>query len=149
SLPAIRFGGRDLGTERRRQSYEHLDNELDLDIALAALEFVAPTPKADPTPKDDPTPGKFDWNEAFCKIISGEEFHPALTPLAASFATYAVPEVAARGVLRALLNNTQTTDPERIRRRDVELNKLAATVRSGYDKFARTPTSGALFDPWE
>ena len=128
---------------------EHLDNELDLDIALAALEAVAPPSKADPTPKDDPTPGTLDWSDAFGKIISGEQFHPALVPLAASFAARAVPQVAARGVLRALLNNTQTTDQERIRRRDVELGKLGDTVRSGYDKFARTPTSGALFDPWE
>jgi hypothetical protein len=52
-------------------------------------------------------------------------------------------------VLRALLDNTQTIDPERLRRRDVEQNKLADTVRSGYDKFAATPTSGPLFDPWQ
>jgi hypothetical protein len=52
-------------------------------------------------------------------------------------------------VLRALLTNTQTNDPERLRRRDVELGKLPDTVRSGYEKFAATPTSGALFDPWQ
>jgi len=128
---------------------EHLDNELDLDTALAALEAVAPQPQPQPGPRPGPGgPGALDWSDAFGKIITGEQFHPALVPLAASFAARAVPQVAARGVLRALLNNTQTTDPERLRRRDVELNKLADTVQSGFNKFAAT-ASGTLLDPWE
>jgi Protein of unknown function (DUF3987)/Primase C terminal 2 (PriCT-2) len=89
------------------------------------------------------------WSAAFGKIISGEQFHPVLVPLASSFAARAVPEAAARGVLHALLDNTQTTDPGRLKRRGVELNKLKETVRSGYDKFAATPISGPLFDPWQ
>src|SRR5262245_9027219 len=128
---------------------EHLDNELDLDTALAALEAVAPQPQPQPGPRPGPGgPSALDWSDAFGKIITGEQFHPALVPLAASFAARAVPQVAARGVLRALLNNTQTTDPERLRRRDVELNKLADTVQSGFNKFAAT-ASGTLLDPWE
>src|SRR5262249_49432214 len=59
------------------------------------------------------------------------------------------PEPVTRGVLRALLDNTRTTDPERLKRRDVELGKLRETVRSGYDKFAARPTGGVLFDPWQ
>ena len=128
---------------------EHLDNELDLDLALAALEAIVPPPKPGPQPGPAPGGSRLNWDDAFGKIISGEQFHPVLTPLSASFAARAVPEMAALDVLRALLNNTQTTDPERMRRRDAELGKLKSTVRSGYEKFAATLTSGALFDPWQ
>jgi hypothetical protein len=134
---------------------EHLDNELDLDLALEALEAVAPKPTGDGQDGPQQSIGQqggteaFDWSVAFSKIISGEQFHPVLVPLASSFAARAVPQVAAGGVLRALLNNTVTLDPERLRRRDVELSKLKETVKSGYDKFAATPTSGGLFDPWQ
>jgi Protein of unknown function (DUF3987) len=145
-------------------STEHVDNEIDVHVALTALEAIAPPPKGSGVLNVAPAfahlpvvdlgegiPSALDWSAAFGKIISGEQFHPVLAPLASSFAARAVPEVAARGVLHALLDNTQTTDPERRRRRDTELNKLKETVRSGYEKFAAaitTPT-GALFDPWQ
>jgi hypothetical protein len=127
-------------------STDHLDNEIDLDFALAALEDVAPSSPSPSEDKGGGGAGTLDWSEGFGKIISGEQFHPVLVPLAASFAARGTPEAVTRGVLRSLLNNTQTADHERLKRRDIELNKLAATVRSGYDKFA--PTSGALLDPW-
>jgi len=110
---------------------------------------IVPPPKPGPQPGPAPGGSRLNWDDAFGKIISGEQFHPVLTPLSASFAARAVPEMAALDVLRALLNNTQTTDPERMRRRDAELGKLKSTVRSGYEKFAATLTSGALFDPWQ
>jgi len=134
---------------------EHLDNELDLDTALAALEAAAPQPKTNgqggPQQSVSQQSGndRLDWSEAFGKIITGKEFHPTLVPLAASRAARGTPEVVTRGVLRALLANTQTNDSERLRRRDVELSKLKDTVHSGYEKFAATPTSSALFDPWQ
>jgi hypothetical protein len=127
------------------------DNEIDLDIALAALEAVTPAGPGGPqqSTEQQSEQGSLDWSEAFGKIISGEEFHPALTPLSASFATYGVPRTATRHILNALLDNTQTTDPERLKRRDTERSKLHDTVKSAYEKFAATPTSGALFDPWQ
>jgi hypothetical protein len=130
------------------------DNEIDLDEVIQKLNGTWPppggweqyAPGGKPTSRREPGHSDpLDWSEAFGKIIAGSKdgsFHPVLTPLAASFAAHAVPQTAARGVLRALLNNTQTTDPERLRRRDVELNKLLETVRSGYDKFA--PINAAL-----
>jgi hypothetical protein len=139
-------------------STDHIDNELDLDVALAALEAVAPQPKtngqagAQQTADQYSRQGRFDWDDAFGKIISGEQFHPALVPLSASLAARAVPKPVAFDVLHALLSNTQTTDPERIRRRDVELNKLKDTVRSGYEKFATAaaaPIGAQLLDPWQ
>jgi hypothetical protein len=72
-----------------------------------------------------------------------------LARLASSFAARAVPKAATEDALQALLTNTQTTDPVRLARRDTELAKLKDTVRSGYEKFAATPTSGVLFDPWQ
>jgi hypothetical protein len=126
------------------------DNEIDLDEALKKLNGGTPPPGGPQPSPGGPQPGgqgALDWSEAFGKIISGKEFHPQLTPLAASFAARAVPELAARGILHALLDNTQTKDVERLRRRDVELKKLRETVRSGYEKFE--PKSGALFDPWQ
>src|SRR5262249_32325432 len=119
-----------------------------LDIALAALEAVAPQPEPGPGPGSGGQ-GTLDLSAAFGKIISGEQFHPVLVPLAASFAARGAPAVVTRGVLRALLNNTQTTDPERLKRRDTELSKLADTVHSGYRKFAEALTGGPLFDPWQ
>jgi hypothetical protein len=134
---------------------DHLDNELDLDIALAALEAVAPQPKSQSgqqqsTGQQSGQGPLVDWNKTFGEIITGKKFHPVLAPLSSSFAAYGIPEGAAKGIFRALLTNTQTTDPARLARRDTELAKLKATVRSAYEKFARTPPLGAvLFDPWQ
>ena len=75
-----------------------------------------------------------------------------MTPLAASFAARGASEALAVQVLQSLLTNTQTTDPARVTRRDSELGKLKATVRSGYEKFRKpsaAPTGTQLFDPWE
>lgn len=132
------------------------DNEIDLDEALKKLNGGWPppggweqyAPDAGPGPGSRPRGGgedALDWSDSFGKIITGKEFHPVLVPLAASFAAKGTPEPVARGVLGALLNNTQTTDPERLRRRDVELSKLGQTIRSGYQKFGQ---GGELFDPW-
>jgi hypothetical protein len=121
------------------------DNEIDLDEVLQRLNGTWPppggweqyAPGAKPTSLREPGQrDPLDWSAAFGKIISGEKFHPVLTPLSASFASAEIPQVEARHILRALLDNTQTTDPERLRRRDAELNKLPETVRSGYEKFA-------------
>jgi len=137
---------------------DHLDNELDLDAALAALRAVAPLSKTNDQggPQESVGTrggqGPLDWNEAFADIITGSFFHPTLAPLASSFAARGVPEAAAIRALQALLTNTQTTDPIRLARRDTELGKLKDTVRSGYAKFATaaaTPTGAELFDPWQ
>jgi hypothetical protein len=131
-------------------STDHLDNEIDLTVALEALEAVAPTPKPGAQQSAGAQPGDaLDWDEAFGEIIRGEKFHPRLVPLSASFAARAVPQAATESALRALLNNTQTTDPARLVRRDAELAKLKDTVRSGYQKFAAVPTGRGLFDPWQ
>jgi hypothetical protein len=137
---------------------DHLDNEIDLDLAIEALEAVAPQAGGQQQTGQQQaggTQGSFetlDWDKAFGEIISGKKFHPVLTPLSASFAACGVPEAATRWALRALLNNTTTTDPGRLKRRDAELAKLKDTVRSGYDKFATEvaiPKTGELFDPWQ
>src|SRR5262249_8105323 len=104
------------------ESTDHLDNELHLDAALAALEAFTP-PKtngqagAQQSTSQDSGLGALDWNTAFGKIISGEQFHPVLVPLAASFAARGVPEVTTTRALRALLTNTQPLDPAPIARR--------------------------------
>jgi hypothetical protein len=113
----------------------HLDDEIDLDQALAKLESAFKTPErgaAQPVVKD----GSLDWASAFGRILSGEEYHPTLAPLAASFARAGLPEPLADDILDCLLKNSRPLDPERLRRRDAELGKLAETVRSAYGKFA-------------
>jgi hypothetical protein len=115
---------------------DHLDNEIDLDAALATLEAAIPPRKKDDEQGEWDISSGLDWHDAFSKIIAGSEFHPTLVPLAASFAARGVPEAQAIGVLHALLTNTKTDDPARIARRDTELAKLESTVRSGYEKFA-------------
>jgi Protein of unknown function (DUF3987) len=135
------------------------DNEIDLAEALTKLNGGVAPPGGGPQQATGGTKqqqqdgqGALDWDHAFGEIITGAGFHPALTPLASSFAARGIPEAAARGVLRALLTNTQTTDHERLRRRDTELAKLKDTVRSGYEKFAAAaaaPTGAVLFDPWQ
>ena len=135
----------------------YLDHELDLDVALAALEAVAPVGSGTATGTQTGTQagagpggqGALDWSDAFGEIITGKKFHPVLAPLAASFAANALPQPAARRILDALLDNTVTTDPARLRRRDVEKGKLAGTVKTAYDKFDAMPASGAIFDPWQ
>jgi hypothetical protein len=131
-----------------------LDNELDLDVALAALEAVAPPGAGSGSGSGTQTgtqtgtgPGgqaPLDWSDAFGEIITGKKFHPVLAPLASSFAAYAMPKSATEEVLHALLTNTQTKDPARLRRRDTELAKLKDTVRSGYEKFAAMDRRGAV-----
>ena len=138
------------------ESTDHLDHELDLDVALAALEAVAPqsqssqqqsTAQQQSTGQQQPS---VDWDKTFGEIIRGEKFHPVLAPLSSSFAAHGMFEGTATRVLRSLLTNTQTKDRARLDRRDIELAKLKATVRSGYEKFARTTPPGAvLFDPWQ
>src|SRR5262249_33082329 len=61
--------------------------------------------------------------------------------LAASMASRGVPEELAERILEALLSNTQTNDPERLRRRNAELSKLRETIHSGYEKFAKPEPS--------
>src|SRR6516225_837459 len=127
----------------------HPDCEIDLDRALVVLTTAAPnvsTTKSGDPGRDDGE--ALDWSKSFGEIITGEHFHPTLVPLAASFAAHGLPELAARGVLRALLDSTQTKDPERLRRRDTELGKLRDTVHSGYKKFAAAVPTDTLLDPW-
>jgi hypothetical protein len=133
---------------------DHLDNEIDLDIALAALEAVAPVGSGTATGTQTGTQtgagpggqGTLDWSDAFGEIITGKHFHPALAPLAGSFAAYALPQPAAQRILHALLDNTVTTDPVRLRRRDAEKRKIPNTVKTAYDKFDAAPRT--VFDPW-
>ena len=117
---------------------EHLDNELDLCAALAAVEAVAPVSKTNGQggPQESAGAhgqGSLDWNEFFADIITGSFFHPTLAPLASSFAARGVPEAAAMRALRALLTNTQTTDPLRLARRDTELGNGAVGLREVRD----------------
>lgn len=86
-----------------------------------------------------------DWDDAVERIVRGDEFHPTLVPLAASFAASGVPEDVAERLLHAVVASTQTQDPARRQRAAAELDKLADTVRSGYEKFApsQAPTSAA------
>jgi hypothetical protein len=104
-----------------------------LDDALDALKAAAGNPRdpePGPGPEDDGV--RRDWNVAFGDIITGKAFHPALTPLAASFAAHGLDENVANKTLRALLLNTQTTDPDRLARRNTELGALRSTIKSGY-----------------
>jgi hypothetical protein len=134
---------------------DHLNIELDLDTALTALEAATPKTNGHGGPQESAAAfgrGSLDWNEAFVDIITGTFFHPTLAPLASRFAARGISEAAAMRALRALLTNTQTSDPIRLARRDTELSKLKDTVRSGYEKFATaaaTPTGAELFDPWQ
>jgi hypothetical protein len=113
----------------------HLDDEIDLDHALAKLESAVKTPEsgADHAAVKD---GPLDWAAAFGRILSGEEYHPTLAPLAASFAYAGLQEPLADYILDCLLKNSRPPDSERLRRRDAELAKLPETIRSAYAKFA-------------
>jgi hypothetical protein len=123
----------------------NLDYELDLDRALDILIREAPEKIEKPAdPADDDRP-RLEWASAFKAILSGEEYHPALTPLAASFASRGAPKPVTERVLHALMANSTPADPERVRRRDTEIGKLAETISSAYEKFA---APSALFDPW-
>jgi len=64
-------------------STDHLDNELDLDVALAVLEVVTtPPPKtngqAGPHQQSADGQGTRNWDDDFGNIITGEQFHPIL-----------------------------------------------------------------------
>jgi hypothetical protein len=114
---------------------DHLDDEIDLDQALAKLESAVKTEErgaAQAAVRDGP----LDWASAFGRILSGEEYHPTLAPLAASFARAGLAEPLADYILDCLLKNSRPPDPERLRRREAELAKLQETVRSAYAKFA-------------
>jgi Protein of unknown function (DUF3987) len=138
------------------------DAEIDLDAAFdilsaeAAKLGVGRSTAGGGEGPAGPGGDKLDWAYTFETILSGVSYHPHLVPLASSFAGKGAPEPVAREALRALLLNSNPQDPERQRRRAVELEKLRETVRSGYDKFGTTTATGgsplataALFDPWE
>jgi RecA-family ATPase len=117
------------------------DYELDLDAALQVFgvppdkDWTAPEPHIAPDDDLHDERGRLDWSAAFGQIISGASYYPTLTPLAASFAAYAIPETPARKLLDALMANSKPSDPERERRRETERSKLKSTVASAYGKF--------------
>jgi hypothetical protein len=121
------------------------DRELALDHALDLLKEAAGAvdDQPDKPPKDDGP--RLEWASAFKDILSGEKYHPALAPLASSFASRGAPEPVTDRVLRALMANSAPADPERVRRRDIEIKKLPETISSAYKKFTAPAT---LFDPW-
>src|SRR5262249_6629560 len=105
---------------------EHLDNEIDLDTALAILQKAAGNGRGtesacgrvdqvsafahlDPDKGylGEGIAGPLDLSEAVGEIITGKQFHPVLVPLAASLAARGSPEPVTRGLLRALLDNTR------------------------------------------
>jgi hypothetical protein len=121
------------------------DAEIVLERCLEELETaLGEARQGDPVSQETPPPdgerGRVDWENAFAKILAGDEggYHPILVPLAASYAAWDVPEPATYNTLRSLLLNSNPQDPERTRRRDVELEKLSETVSSAYVKFDRT-----------
>ena len=121
------------------------DREIDLDPALAILEAALDASQGQGGRRADapgaPAPGaearekRREWEEAFAKLLAGAEYHPTLVPLAASYAAWGAPEPVAYNTLRSLLLNSTPSDPERLRRRDAELEKLEDTVASAYAKF--------------
>jgi len=113
------------------------DNEIRLDDALAILALSKNLGKTkQPRGNEEDARQRVDWEDAFRKMLSGESYHPVLAPLASSMAAWGAPAPVTDNILRCLLLNSQPADAERMRRRDVELAKLAETVRSGYAKFA-------------
>jgi hypothetical protein len=124
----------------------NLDAEIVLEHCLEELE-AALGADGQSGPEESAT-GAFasdrrvEWDNAFTKILAGVEYHPTLVPLAASFAGWGVPEPAAYNTLRSLLLNSNPQDPERTRRRDVEIEKLSETVASAYAKFGKAADAG-------
>jgi len=115
------------------------DVEIALEAALAALDGAAgETPNGSAKTNANGGDRRVEWEDAFRAILSGESYHPTLTPLAASFASWGAPEPVTDNVLRCLLLNSTTVDTERARRRDVELAKLPETVASAYAKFSKS-----------
>ena len=117
------------------------NHELDLDAALLLFgtppdkDWTARAPHVAPSDNVHDERGRLDWSAAFGQIISGASYHPTLTPLAASFAAYGIPEAFARKLLDAVLVNSRPSDPDRERRRETERSKLKSTVASAYAKF--------------
>ena len=121
----------------------NLDAEIVLEHGLGELETALGAAR-----QDDPEPhetgplegkrGRVEWEDAFAKILAGVEYHPTLVPLAGSYVAWGGPEPLTYNTLRALLLNSNPPDPERIRRRNVELAKLSETVSSAYAKFDKT-----------
>ena len=119
----------------------NLDAEIVLEHCLEELEAaLGAEPQTDTTtPEASAFDGerRVEWEDAFERLLAGAEYHPTLVPLAASFARWDMPEPATYNVLRSILLNSSPQDPERIRRRDVELEKLEETVSSAYAKFGK------------
>jgi AAA domain len=114
------------------------DAEIVLEVALEALEDAAGgEPEGKGAQESSEHEHRREWEKDFSEIISGRNYHPVLTPLASSFASWGMPEPAAYNVLRSLLINSTTQDTTRLRRRDTELAKLQQTVASGYAKFGK------------
>jgi AAA domain len=115
------------------------DREIVLELALDALEAVAPIEQMDggTGPASDDDTRRTEWEDAFRAILGGESYHPTLVPLAASFAAWGAPAPVTDNVLRSLLINSAPQDAERLRRRDAELAKLPQTVASAYAKFSK------------
>jgi AAA domain len=121
------------------------DVEIPLDAALTVLALnknIGKSKQVEERSDVDRDRGRTEWEDAFRRILSGESYHPTVTPLAASFASWGAPEPVTDNVLRSLLINSSPQDPERQRRRDAELAKLPQTVASAYEKFAPGQSKG-------
>jgi hypothetical protein len=128
-----------------------LDCELDLVTGLEILTVLTKNMRMGnggaSTGADDDRQ-RLEWESVFGKILSGEEYHPALVPLAASLASWGAPEPVTDNILRCLLLNSNPADPERIRRRDAELAKLPETVGSAYAKYGKTEAATGTASTW-
>jgi hypothetical protein len=133
-----RLSGIEGGDVNAELVLEHCLGELEAALGEARQDAPPEAPKTSASTGD----GRVEWEDAIGKILSGVSYHPELVRFSASIARWNVPEPANYNFLRGLMLNSNPQDPERLRRRGVELEKLEEAVSSAYPKFGQTPAPG-------
>jgi RecA-family ATPase len=126
------------------------DREIVLDTALTALTAAAPAVATKPNGKAKDASdiftaygahAKSDWTDLVQGVISGENYHGALVPLAAKYLAAGMSDGAAVNMLRALMESSTGPHDGRWATRYADIPRAVSTAREKYSNAGQeTPT---------
>jgi hypothetical protein len=108
-----------------------VDNEINLDAALVALQAAAPPEQA--RQQGNGAAGESsDWSDLLANIVAGRELHDSITKLAAKMIVGGVPDAIAVNLIRGALENSSAPRNDRFADRMAEVPRDVRTAREKY-----------------
>jgi hypothetical protein len=125
----------------------HLDCEIDLGAAIAALTAASPPeqPRQKANGKDHSGEAA-DWASHVHNVIAGDSYHGALVPLAAKMLAAGMSDGATVNLLRGIMDNSTAPRDERWNARYADISRAVSTARTkfGQAETASSKTAGPL-----